>query len=140
MLAPFTLVLDAPGDVSTTVAMATFDADLVCTHANPAFGEVAGVGARLAQGTAWEALFPGLSPSQQATVAAVATDGPPVAEVDVTPAATGRIMTSELDGRRRWRLVIHRVEGVRGVRGGRMLSVLGTLAVGPAVLDAPTFR
>jgi anti-anti-sigma regulatory factor len=120
--------------------MATFDVDLVCTHANPAFGMVTGTGDRSVQGTAWEALFPGLSPSQQAVVAAVATDGPPVGEVDVTLAATGHVVPHGPEGRRRWRLVLHRVEGVSGVRGGRVVSVLGTLAAGPAVLDAPTFR
>jgi anti-anti-sigma regulatory factor len=133
-------VLDAPGDASTAVATATFDVDLVCTHANPAFGTVTGTGDRSVRGLAWEALFPGLSPSQQAVVAAVATDGPAVGEVDVTPAATGRAVPPGPEGRRRWRLVLHRVEGVSGVRGGRVVSVLGMLAVGPAVLDAPTFR
>jgi anti-anti-sigma regulatory factor len=133
-------VLDAPGDASTAVAMATFDVDLVCTHANPEFGMVTGTGDRSVQGMAWEALFPALSPSQQAIVASVATDGPPVGEVDVTPAATLRAMLDGPQGRRRWRLVLHRVEGVSGVRGGRVVSVLGTLAAGPAVLDAPTFR
>jgi anti-anti-sigma regulatory factor len=140
MPAPFPPVLDAPGDASTAVAMATFDVDLVCTHANSEFGLVTGTGDRSAQGMAWEALFPGLSPSQQAVVASVATDGPPVGEVDVTPAATRRAMPDGPQGRRRWRLVLHRVEGVSGVRGGRVVSVLGTLAAGPAVLDAPTFR
>ena len=140
MPAPFPPVLDAPGDASTTVAMATFDVDLVCTHANPAFGQVAGTGDRSLEGAAWEALFPGLSPSQQATVAAVATDGPPVGEVDVTATATGRPALPGHEARSRWRLVLHRVEGLSGVRGGRVLSVLGMLAAGPAVLDASTFR
>jgi anti-anti-sigma regulatory factor len=140
MLAPFAPVLAAPGDASTAVAMATFDVDLVCTHANPAFGLVTGTGDRSVRGIAWEALFPGLSPSQQAIVASVATDGPPVGEVDVTLAATGRPVPLGPEGRRRWRLVLHRVEGVFGVHGGRVVSVLGTLAAGPAVLDPPTFR
>src|SRR3954451_14387807 len=138
MPASFPPVLDAPGDATTAVAMATFDVDLVCTHANPAFGTVTGTGDRSVHGMTWEALFPELSPSQQATVAAVATDGPPVGEVDVTSAATGRIPTSENERRRRGRLVLHRVEGVRGVPGGRVLSVLGKLGAGPAVLVAPT--
>jgi anti-anti-sigma regulatory factor len=133
-------VLDAPGDASTDVAMATFDADLVCTHANPAFGTITGTGDDSLRGTAWEALFPALSPSQQAVVAAVATDGPPMGEVDVTLAATGGVVPPGPEGRRRWRLVLHRVEGVPGVRGGRVVSVVGTLAAGPAVLDARTFR
>jgi anti-anti-sigma regulatory factor len=140
MPALHTPVLDAPGDASTAVAMATFDVDLVCTHANPDFGLVAGTGDRSVQGMAWEALFPLLSPSQQAIVAGVATDGPAVGEVDVTLAASGRAVPPGPEGRRRWRLVLHRVEGVSGVRGGRVVSVLGTLATGPAVLDAPTFR
>ena len=140
MPAPFPPVLDAPGDASTAVAMATFDVDLVCTYANPAFAEVAGTGARPLEGVAWEALFPGLFPSQQAIVAAVATDGLPVGEVDVTAATTGRPVPAGHASRRRWRLVLHRVEGIAGVRGGRMVSVLGMLAAGPAVLDAPAFR
>src|SRR4051794_24235676 len=140
MPALFAPVLDAPGDASTAVAMATFDVDLVCTHANAAFAEVAGTGLHAVQGTTWEALFPALAPSQQATVALVATDGPPVGEIDVTAASTGRVLESGQEDRRRWRLVLHRVEGVHGVRGGRVVSVLGTLAAGPAVLDAPTFR
>jgi anti-anti-sigma factor len=36
--------------------------------------------------------------------------------------------------------VLHRVEGVPGVADGRMLSVVGTLATGPAVLEPPAFR
>jgi PAS domain-containing protein len=88
MPAPFPPVLDAPGDASSTVAMATFDVDLVCTYANPAFQSVLGTGDACVRGMAWEALFPALSPSQQAIVAAVATDGPPVGEVDVTVAVT----------------------------------------------------
>jgi anti-anti-sigma regulatory factor len=140
MLAPFPLVLDAPGDASTAVAMATFDADLVCTHGNPAFGAVTGTGDRSVAGLRWEALFPDLSPSQQAVVTAVATDGPPMGEVDITLAATGRPVPPGPEGRRRWRLVLHRVEGIAGARGGRVVSVVGTLAAGPAVLDGPTFR
>jgi anti-sigma B factor antagonist len=42
--------------------------------------------------------------------------------------------------RRRWRLALHRVEGVPGVPGGRVVSVVGTLAAGPVVLDRPAFR
>src|SRR4051812_35716880 len=140
MPAPFAPVLDAPGDASTAVAMATFDVDLVCTHANAAFAEVAGTGLHAVQGTTWEALFPALAPSQQATVALVATDGPPVGEIDVPAASTGRVLESGQEDRRRWRLVLHRVEGIAGVRGGRVVSVLGTLAAGPSVLDASTFR
>src|SRR3954463_3833839 len=126
-------VLDAPEYASTNVAMATFDVDLVCTHANPGFGLVTGTGDRSVRGMAWEALFPLLSPSQQAIVAAVATDGPPVGEVDVTVAVTGRPVPPGTESRRRWRLVLHRVEGIAGVRGGRVVSVLGTLAAGPSV-------
>jgi anti-sigma B factor antagonist len=140
MPAPLPPVLDAPGDASAAVAMATFDVDLVCTYANPAFRSVLGDGDACIRGMAWEALFPALSPSQQAIVAAVATDGPPVGEVDVTVAVTGRPVPPGTESRRRWRLVLHRVEGIAGVHGGRVVSVLGTLAAGPAVLDASTFR
>jgi anti-anti-sigma regulatory factor len=140
MSAAPTTLLDAPGTASATVAMATFDADLVCTYANPAFADVAGRDVESPAGEAWAGLFPGLAPSQQAVVAAVATDGPAVGEIDITPASTGRPDPAGPDGRRRWRLVLHRVEGIAGVSGGRVVSVLGTLAAGPAVLDPPAFR
>src|SRR4051812_49669724 len=90
MLAPFPLVLDAPGDASTAVAMATFDADLVCTHGNPAFGAVTGTGDRPVAGLRWEALFPDLSPSQQAVVTAVAPHRPPLGGGGNTPPAPRR--------------------------------------------------
>lgn len=132
-------VLDPPVPAPAQVAMATFDADLSCTYANTRFAEVAGLQPAEVLGAPWTTLFPGLTAGQQAVVLGVAGNGAPVAEVDVTAAATGRPVAEPL-GRRRWRLVMHRVEGVSAAFGGRVVSVLGTLATGPAVLDPPAFR
>jgi anti-anti-sigma factor len=132
-------LLETPVAAPTQVAMATFDAALVCTYANDRFAEVAGLDDEAVAGAHWRALFPGLPAGQQALVDAVADDGPAVAEVDVTAAATGRT-GAPVGARQRWRLVLHRVEGVPGVVRGRMLSVVGTLATGPAVLDPHAFR
>jgi anti-anti-sigma factor len=137
MPAPHVSLLDAP-PASDQVAMATFDADLVCTYANPSFADLTGLGSDALAGTPWSALFPGLAPSQQAVVDAVAASGQPVGEVDVVVARTDG--GEARGGRRRWRLVLHRVEGVPGVPGGRVVSVVGTLAAGPAVLDRAAFR
>ena len=139
MPAADTLLLERPAATPTQVAMATFDAALVCTYANDLFAEVAGLDDDAVVGTPWTALFPGLPAGQQALVDAVAEAGPAVAEVDVTAAATGRT-AAPAGARQRWRLVLHRVQGVPGVVRGRMLSVVGTLATGPAVLDPPAFR
>jgi anti-anti-sigma factor len=139
MPAPHTSLLDAPRAASDDVAMATFDVDLVCTYANPSFADLAGTGREGPAGSRWSALFPRLAPSQQAVVDAVVADGPPVGEVDVVPTPV-KPAGQDRRGRRRWRLVLHRVEGVPGVPGGRVVSVVGTLAAGPAVLDRPTFR
>src|SRR5919202_2761201 len=140
MPAAETPLLEIPAAPSTQVAMATFDAALICTYANDRFAEVAGLDADdVLVGTPWTALFPGLPAGQQALVDAVADAGPVLAEVDVTAAATGR-SGAPVGARQRWRLVLHRVEGVPGVVKGRMLSVVGTLATGPAVLDPHAFR
>jgi anti-anti-sigma factor len=139
MPAADTCLLETPAVTETQVAMATFDAALICTYANDRFAEVAGLDDHSLVGTPWTALFPGLPPGQQALVDAVADAGPAVAEVDVTAAATGRAGVP-VGARQRWRLVLHRVQGVPGVVRGRMLSVVGTLATGPAVLDPPAFR
>ena len=139
MPAADTPLLENPAAASTQVAMATFDAALLCTYANDRFAEVAGLDDGAIVGRSWTALFPGLPAGQQALVNAVAGTGPAVAEVDVTATATGR-PGAPVGARQRWRLVLHRVEGVPGVVRGRMLSVVGTLATGPAVLDPPAFR
>jgi anti-anti-sigma factor len=139
MPAADTTLLDTPAAVPAQVAMATFDAGLICTYANERFAAVAGLDAADVLGTPWAQLFPGLPGGQQAVVDAVAGSGPAMAEVDVTAAATGR-GTAPVGARQRWRLVLHRVEGVPGVVRGRMVSVVGTLATGPAVLDPPAFR
>lgn len=135
-------LLDPPAVAPAQVAMATFDADLVCTYADDRFAAVAARDGDLV-GTRWSDLFGGLTAGQQALVDAVAghgvATGPAMAEVDVTAAATGRTEPSS-GTRQRWRLAVHRVEGVPGVVGGRMVSVVGTLATGPAVLDPPAFR
>jgi anti-anti-sigma factor len=136
MPAAETPLLDPPAEAPTQVAMATFDAELVCTYANERFAAVAGRDAGTVVGTSWRALFPGLAAGQQQLVDAVARTGPAMVEVDVTVAA-GALPAS---ARQRWRFVLHRVEGVPGVVRGRMLSVVGTLATGPAVLDPPAFR
>ena len=120
--------------------MATFDADLVCTYANASFAELAGVRIEGVLGAHWSAVFPGLAPRQQEAVDAVATDGSPVAEVDVLVAGPASATSATGSIRRRWRLVLHRVEGVPGIAGGRVVSVVGTLAAGPVVLDRPAFR
>ena len=129
MPAADTSLLEPPAAAPAHVAMATFDAALVCTYANDRFAEVAGLDDEFLVGTPWTALFPGLPPGQQALVDAVAEAGPAVAEVDVTAAATGRA-SAPVGARQRWRLVLHRVQGVPGVVRGRMLSVVGTLATG----------
>ena len=139
MPAADTPLLENPAAASTQVAMATFDAALLCTYANDRFAEVAGLDDGALVGRSWTALFPGLPAGQQALVNAVAGTGPAVVEVDVTGTATGR-PGAPVGARQRWRLVLHRVEGVPGVVRGRMLSVVGTLATGPAVLDPPAFR
>lgn len=142
MPAADTPLLAPPAEASAQVAMATFDAELVCTYANDRFAAVAGLDGDLV-GTAWGDLFPGLPAGQQALVDAVAghgtSTGPAMAEVDVTAAATGR-GRAPVGARQRWRLVLHRVQGVPGVVRGRMVSVVGTLATGPAVLEPPAFR
>src|SRR5204862_467239 len=79
-------------------------------------------------GARWSALFPGLAPSEQSVVDAVASQGPPVGEVDVVVEDAGPADVGTPAVRRRWRLVLHRVEGVPGVPGGRVVSVVGTLA------------
>ncbi len=140
MPAPHTSLLRALPSASETVAMATFDAELVCTYASTPFAELAGVDPVEITGRPWSALFPELTPSQQAVVDAVASGGTPVGEVDITTTTAGRAAAPDRPDRRRWRLALHRVEGVPGVSGGRMLSVLGTVATGPAVLDRPAFR
>jgi len=132
-------LLDPPAAAPTQLAMATFDTGLVCTYANERFAEVAGLVGREVTGTRWASLFPALPAGQQALVDAVASSGPAMAEVDVTVTTTGRSGPAS-GGRQRWRLVLHRIEGVPGVAGGRMLSVVGTLATGPAVLEPPAFR
>jgi anti-sigma B factor antagonist len=119
--------------------MATFDAGLLCTYANERFAAVTGLEPGEVVGTSWTQLFPGLPAGQQALVDAVAGAGPAMAEVDVTAAATGR-GTAPVGARERWRLALHRVEGVPGVVRGRMVSVVGTLATGPAVLEPSAFR
>jgi anti-anti-sigma factor len=139
MAAPDTALLDPPAAAPAQVAMATFDADLVCTYANDRFAAVAGLDGDAVVGRGWRALFPGLPAGQQSVVDAVATAGPAMAEVDVTVAAIDR-GDAVTGGRQRWRLALHRVQGVPGVVRGRMLSVVGTLATGPAVLDPPAFR
>ncbi len=139
MPAADTPLLENPAAASTQVAMATFDAALLCTYANDRFAEVAGLDGGAIVGRSWTALFPGLPAGQQALVNAVAGTGPAVVEVDATATATGRL-GAPVGARQRWRLVLHRVEGVPGVVRGRMLSVVGTLATGPAVLDPPAFR
>ena len=140
MPAADTSLLETPAAAPTQVAMATFDAALVCTYANDRFAEVAGLDDdAVVVGTRWTTLFPGLPAGQQALVDAVAGAGPAVAEVDVTAAATGR-PSPPIGSRQRWRLVLHRVEGVPCVVRGRMLSVVGTLATGPAVLDPRAIR
>jgi anti-anti-sigma factor len=139
MPAPQISVLDVPPPPSDEVAMATFDADLICTYANPSFADLTGLGLEALAGTPWSTLFPGLAPSQQAVVDAVAATGQPVGEVDVV-ARTDGAREAARGGRRRWRLVLHRVEGVPGVPGGRVVSVIGSLAAGPAVLDRAAFR
>src|SRR4051794_3424648 len=108
MLAADTPLLENPAAASSQVAMATFDAALICTYANDRFAEVAGLADRDAVGKSWTALFPGLPDGQQALVNAVAGPGPAVAEVDVTAAATAR-PGAPVGGRQRWRLVLHRV-------------------------------
>lgn len=139
MPAADTPLLENPAAASTQVALATFDAALLCTYANDRFAEVAGLDGGAIVGRSWTALFPGLPAGQQALVNAVAGTGPAVVEVDATATATGRL-GAPVGARQRWRLVLHRVEGVPGVVRGRMLSVVGTLATGPAVLDPPAFR
>jgi anti-anti-sigma regulatory factor len=139
MPATDTALLETPAAVPDQVAMATFDAALLCTYANDRFAEVAGLDDGAAVGRSWRSLFPGLAPGQQAVVDAVAGAGPAVGEVDVTTAATGR-PGAPVGARQRWRLVLHRVQGVPGVVKGRMLSVVGSLATGPVVLDPPAFR
>ncbi len=139
MPAADTPLLDLPATTSAPLAMATFDTGLVCTYANDRFAEIAGLGERQVAGLHWTALFPALSAGEQALVDGVATSGPAVTEVDVTVATTGRSGPAA-GGRQRWRLVLHRVEGVPGVAGGSILSVVGTLATGPAVLEPPAFR
>ncbi len=139
MAAADTPLLDPPAAASTHVAMATFDAHLVCTYANDRFAAVAGLDARAVVGTDWRMLFPGLPAGQQAIVDAVAGAGPAMGEVDVTVGATGRSGVPA-GARERWRFALYRVEGVPGVVRGRMLSVVGNLATGPAVLDPPAFR
>lgn len=139
MPAADTPLLENPAAASTQVAMATFDAALLCTYANDRFADVAGLDDGALVGRSWTALFPGLPAGQQTLVNAVAGTGPAVVEVDVTGTATGR-PGAPVGARQRWRLVLHRVEGVPGVVRGRMLSVVGTLATGPAVLDPPAFR
>ena len=138
MPAPHSL-LDAPEPASDDVAMATFDVELVCTYANTSFADLAGVGEERLAGRRWSALFPRLAPSQQAVVQSVVSGGPPVGEVDVVATQPDAAPDGRA-GRRRWHLVLHRVEGVPGVRGGRVVSVVGTLAAGPAVLDRAAFR
>jgi anti-sigma B factor antagonist len=140
MSAPHASLLDAPAPASGRVARATFDADLICTYANPSFADLAGFGLDTLMGTPWSRLFPGLGPSQQAVVNSVATTGEPIGEVDVVVAETGPVCDGAPGARRRWHLVLHRVEGVPGVSGGRVMSVVGTLAAGPAILDRTTFR
>ncbi|HVN11367.1 MAG TPA: STAS domain-containing protein [Kineosporiaceae bacterium] len=140
MPAPHTSLLHALPSANENVAMATFDAELVCTFANSPFSEITGLDPGEVTGRTWSALFPGLSASQQAVVEAVAASGTPVGAVDVTSTTPGRPGPPGRPDRRRWRLALHRVEGVPGVAGGRVLSVLGSLATGPAVLDRPTFR
>jgi anti-anti-sigma factor len=140
MPASHTVVLDAPVPGSEHIAMATFDADLVCTYANPWFADVAGVAADALTGLRWSALFPGLAASEQSVVDAVASQGPPVGEVDVVVEDADPADVRTPAARRRWRLVLHRVEGVPGVPGGRVVSVVGTLAAGPVVLDRPAFH
>src|SRR5690242_12554780 len=108
MPAADTPLLENPVVASTQVAMATFDAALLCTYANDRFAEVAGLDDRDTVGRSWTALFPGLPAGQQALVNAVAGAGPAVVEVDVTAAATGR-PGAPVGGRQRWRLVLHRV-------------------------------
>ena len=139
MPAPDIALLDSPAAAPAQVAMATFDAELVCTYANDRFAAVAGLDGEAVVGSGWRTLFPGLPAGQQGLVDAVAGTGPAMAEVDVTVAATGR-GDLPAGARQRWRLVLHRVQGVPGVVRGRMLSVVGTLATGPAVLDPPAFR
>jgi anti-anti-sigma factor len=132
-------LLDHPAPAPAQVAMATFDATLVCTYANARFAQVAGLETAEVRGLHWTTLFPALTAGQQALVRGVAVDGAAVAEVDVTAAATGRPAAAS-GARQRWRLVLHRVEGVAEAAAGRVVSVLGTLATGPAVLDPPAFR
>src|SRR4051812_15449684 len=139
MPAADTPLLENPAAVSTQVAMATFDAALVCTYSNERFAEVAGLHVGCVVGSSWRSLFPALPTGQQALVDAVASVGPAMAEVDVTAVATGR-SGAPVGARERWRLVLHRVQGVPGVVKGRMLSVVGSLATGPLVLDPPAFR
>jgi hypothetical protein len=43
MSAPHVSLLEARPPTSDQVAMATFDADLVCTHANPVFADLTGI-------------------------------------------------------------------------------------------------
>src|SRR5919202_317438 len=101
MPAAETPLLEIPAAASTQVAMATFDAALVCTYANDRFAEVAGLDDGVVVGSSWAALFPGLPAGQQALVDAVADAGPAVAEVDVTTAATGRAGLP-VGARQRW--------------------------------------
>ena len=132
-------LLDAPAPPAAQVAMATFDAELRCTYANPRFAELAGLAPAAVTGRHWDVLFPGLTAGQRACAHGVAGSGSAVTEVDVTAGSPGRPVPAP-GGRQRWRLVLHRVEGVGATGRDRVVSVLGTLATGPAVLDPPSFR
>src|SRR5215212_7149026 len=101
MPAAETSLLDPPAAAPTQVAMATFDAELVCTYANDRFAAVAGLEGAEAVGTPWRALFPGLPSGQQHLVDAVATAGPAMVEVDVMVGATGRGEVPATGGRQR---------------------------------------